>query len=249
MYGQNINYGENNTKILFVLFLSLLIAASAIAADTDYSGTWYMHYFSTDGEDMITVSDLGMYSEMTLNEDGTAVMTITNGDEENSAEGTWKAEAEGISATIDGGTQTGVIQDGFLLFDTGDDGMLIFGREEPEPAFELADPDEEAKAEDYEGTWLAYKVGMEEVGYFDWDMVAPELGVDTNEIEIKDGVMTIFGNEDKPTTLTFEEGGVMADRMENREYANLDTVVTLREDGTLTLDYMTMVFVLEKAEE
>ena len=236
-------------KILFVLFLSLLIAASAIAADTDYSGTWYMHYFSTDGEDMISVSDLGMYSEMTLNEDGTVVMSITNVDEENSAEGTWKAETEGISATIDGGTQTGVLQDGFLLFDTGDDGMLIFGREEPEPAFELADPDEEAKAEDYEGTWLAYKVGMEEVGYFDWDMVAPELGVDTNEIEIKDGVMTIFGNEDKPTTLTFEEGGVMADRMENREYANLDTVVTLREDGTLTLDYMTMVFVLEKAEE
>ena len=231
------------------MFLSLLIAGSVIAADTDYSGTWYMHYFSTDGEDMISVSDLGMYSEMTLNEDGTVVMTITNGDEENSAEGTWKAEAEGISATIDGGTQTGVLQDGFLLFDTGDDGMLIFGREEPEPAFELADPDEEAKAEDYEGTWLAYKVGMEEVGYFDWDMVAPELGVDTNEIEIKDGVMTIFGNEDKPTTLTFEEGGVMADRMENREYANLDTVVTLREDGTLTLDYMTMVFVLEKAEE
>ena len=247
MYGQNINFGEK--KILFVLFLSLLIAASAIAADTDYSGTWYMHYFSTDGEDMISVSDLGMYSEMTLNEDGTVVMTITNGDEENSAEGTWKAEAEGISATIDGGTQTGVLQDGFLLFDTGDDGMLIFGREEPEPAFELADPDEEAKAEDYEGIWLAYKVGMEEVGYFDWDMVAPELGVDTNEIEIKDGVMTIFGNEDKPTTLMFEEGGVMADRMENREYANLDTVVTLREDGTLTLDYMTMVFVLEKAEE
>ena len=236
-------------KIIFVLFLSLLIAASAIAADTDYSGTWYMHYFSTDGEDMISVSDLGMYSEMTLNEDGTVVMSITNGDEENSAEGTWKAEAEGISATIDGGTQTGVLQDGFLLFDTGDDGMLIFGREEPEPAFELADPDEEAKAEDYEGTWLAYKVGMEEVGYFDWDMVAPELGVDTNEIVIEDGVMTIFGNEDKPTTLTFEEGGVMADRMENREYANLDTVVTLREDGTLTLDYMTMVFVLEKAEE
>lgn len=236
-------------KILFVLFLSLLIAASVIAADTDYSGTWYMHYFSTDGEDMISVSDLGMYSEMTLNEDGTVVMSITNGDEENSAEGTWKAETDGISATIDGGTQTGVLQDGFLLFDTGDDGMLIFGREEPEPAFELADPDEEAKAEDYEGTWLAYKVGMEEVGYFDWDMVAPELGVDTNEIEIKDGVMTIFGNEDKPTTLTFEEGGVMADRMENREYANLDTVVTLREDGTLTLDYMTMVFVLEKAEE
>ena len=236
-------------KILFVLYLSLLIAGSVIAADTDYSGTWYMHYFSTDGEDMISVSDLGMYSEMTLNEDGTVVMSITNGDEENSAEGTWKAEAEEISATIDGGTQTGVIQDGFLLFDTGDDGMLIFGREEPEPAFELADPDEEAKAEDYEGTWLAYKVGMEEVGYFDWDMVAPELGVDTNEIKIKDGVMTIFGNEDKPTTLTFEEGGVMADRMENREYANLDTVVTLREDGTLTLDYMTMVFVLEKAEE
>ena len=67
MYGQNINFGEK--KILFVLFLSLLIAASAIAADTDYSGTWYMHYFSTDGEDMISVSDLGMYSEMTLNED------------------------------------------------------------------------------------------------------------------------------------------------------------------------------------
>ena len=105
-----------------------------------------MHYFSTDGEDMISVSDLGMYSEMTLNEDGTVVMSITNGDEENSAEGTWKAEAEGISATIDGGTQTGVLQDGFLLFDTGDDGMLIFGREEPEPAFELADPDEDERA-------------------------------------------------------------------------------------------------------
>ena len=182
---------KKKKKILFVLFLSLLIAGSVIAADTDYSGTWYMHYFSTDGEDMISVSDLGMYSEMTLNEDGTVVMTITNGDEENSAEGTWKAEAEGISATIDGGTQTGVLQDGFLLFDTGDDGMLIFGREEPEPAFELADPDEEAKAEDYEGTWLAYKVGMEEVGHFDWDMVAPELGVDTNEIEIKDGVKKV----------------------------------------------------------
>ena len=238
-------------KVLFVLFLSLLIAGSVIAADTDYSGTWYMHYFSTDGEDMISVSDLGMYSEMTLNEDGTVVMTITNGDEENSAEGTWKAEAEGISATIDGGTQTGVLQDGFLLFDTGDDGMLIFGREEPEPAFELADPDEEAKAEDYEGIWLAYKVGMEEVGYFDWDIVAPELGVDTNEIVIKDGVLTLFGQEEEnPTVLTFEEeDGVMASRRENRDYAQLDTVATLREDGTMTLEYLTMVFVLEKAEE
>lgn len=235
-------------KILFVLFLSLLIAGSVIAADPDYSGIWYLNYISTDGEDMISVSDMGMYSEMTLNEDGTAVMTMTNGDEENSAEGTWTAEAEGISASINGETQTGVLQDGFLLFDTGDGGMLIFGREEPEPAFELADPDEEAKAEDYEGTWAAYKVGMEDIGFFDWDMVAPEMGVDTNEIVIEDGVLTIFG-EDDPTALTFEEGGVMASRRENREYANLDTVATLREDGTMTLEYMTMVFVLEKAEE
>lgn len=236
-------------KILCVLFLTLLITGGVFAADPDFTGIWYLNYISMDGENVISVSDLAMDSEMVLNADGTASMTMKNGAEENGAEGTWIIAGDGIELVINDGTQTVVFQDGFLVFNTGDGGMMIYGREEPGPAFEPAEPDKEATAEDYEGTWLAFKAGMEGVGFFDWDMISSQLGMDTNEFVIKDGALYAFGEKDKPVELTFEEGGTMANRYENRDYAMLDTVATLLEDGTMKLEAMTTIFVLEKAEE
>ena len=236
-------------KILCVLFLSLLIVGSVFAADEDFAGVWYLNSISMDGENVISIADMGMRSEMTLNEDGTAVMTMDFGGESDTAEGTWTKTEEGVAIVINEETQTAALKDVFLVFDTGDSGMMIYGREEPGPGFEPAEPDEKAQAADYEGTWKAFKAGMAEIGYFDWDMMSSEMEVETNEAVIKDGVLTIFGDEENPIELTYEESGVMANRFEDRDYAMLDTVATLRKDGTMTLDTMTMTFVFEKAEE
>ena len=236
-------------KLLCVLFLSLLIVGSVCAAETDYTGVWYLNFFSMDGENLLNVSDLGMRSTMTLNEDGTAAMTMEMSGEQNAAEGTWSVAEGGINVVINDDAQTAVLQDNFLVFDSGDSGKMVYGREEPAPGFELAEPDKAAKAEDFEGKWIAYKVGMDGVGFFDWETVAPEMGFDNNEVVVKDGVMTLFGDEKNPVTLTAEEDGVMANRFENRDYAMLDTVVKLHEDGKMSIESMTLIFVLEKAEE
>ena len=237
-------------KIVCILFLSLLIIGSVFAADTDYTGIWYLDSVTMDGENFLNVADLGAHSEMKLDENGTVEMNMNLGGESETAQGTWSVTDEGIVIVFeDAEPTTAVLKDIFLVIDTYDNGMMIYGREEPVPGFELAEPDEKAKAEDYEGTWAAFKVGMDEVGFFDWDLVSADMGVSTNESVIKDGVLTIFGLEENPIQLTFEEGGVMANRFENREYDTLDTVATLREDGTMTVQYMTMTFVLEKVEK
>ena len=236
-------------KLFCVLFLSLLIFGSVCAADTDYTGIWYLNFFSMDGENLLNVSDLGMRSTMTLNEDGTAAMTMDMSGENETAEGTWSVAEEGVAVVINEDTQVAVLQDSYLVFDSGDSGKMFYGREEPAPGFELAEPNKEAKAEDFEGKWIAFKLGMEEVGFFDWETVASDLGFETNEVVIKDGVMTLFGDEKSPVELTAEEDGVMANRFENRDYSMLDTVVKLHEDGKMSIESMTMIFVLEKAEE
>ena len=241
-------------KLLIFVLLALCVFVTPIVAaeKADLIGEWFLNGFSMDGENWINPANIGLQAEITLNEDGTLTATFMEAGAEapnpdDTDKGTWEANAEGALLTMSGQAQQFKFENECLTYDGGEDGIMRFSREKPEPPFKPADPAKDTKAEDYEGTWKAVMIGMDG-NYLDWNLVASELGFETNEVTIKDGVLKAFGEENESTKLTFEDGS-MVFRNEEEFMKILDVTATLREDGIMTLDYMMMTFVLEKAEE
>ena len=78
-------------KKIFALILTVCMVLGAVSAqaDTDFSGTWY---FLSMG---LTI---GTFE---LNADGTCTLDVASGEEEIKYEGTWNAEGNVVTLTID----------------------------------------------------------------------------------------------------------------------------------------------------
>lgn len=240
-------------KLLFVVLLALCVFVTPVFAieKEEAAGIWYLNGISTDGENWFSPSMLGLELAICLNEDGTITPVNEGTDEETQGsdekqEGNWEIKDDGVLMTFDDEAQFFEFKDECLIFDGGEDGIMRFSREKPEPPFEPAEPKKDAKAADYEGIWKAFIVGVFGM-YMDWESIAETLEYASDKVIIKDSVMYPFGAEKDTVELTFEEDGTMAYHDPNMSL--LDAIATLREDGTLTLDYKMMTFVLEKVEE
>ena len=103
----------------------------ALTEATDVIGDWYLTEVQM-GEDTLPPSALGMEMTITLNEDGTALIVSSYGEEAEEEADTWTLADGGITLNNgEDGPQDFLLEDGTLKVDIGG-AYLIFSREAPE---------------------------------------------------------------------------------------------------------------------
>ncbi|MCL2867416.1 MAG: copper resistance protein NlpE [Clostridia bacterium] len=183
------------TLVLLTALLALLVMlaphALAAPASADVIGTWYLNEMNMGGAPL-NPSDFGMEMTLILNEDNTAVMQMT--DEEDEV-GTWEiADGQIVLAQDEGETIVFSFIDGNLVVEK--EGMaMILGREKAEKeAFEIAPVRTDAALADFAGQWNLHI--MEANGQMVPAAAAAAFGFDISlAIDGNDVVMVMFGME------------------------------------------------------
>lgn len=149
-------------KLLSLLLsVAMLLGCVAFAEGVDYTGTWVLTGAEADGVQMgpSTLALVGMDMKVTLNADGTAVLSAMGMEDA----GTWVVTETGVSLT-DASDVTNVMNyrdDMLVMEDAG--AVMMFTREGAAPAIaESTGPVAQANVDPaaFEGQWLLTKVNM-----------------------------------------------------------------------------------------
>ena len=132
--------------IMAVLMVCMLVPAMA---EETVTGIWYL--VEAAG---LNPAAIGMSMTITLNEDGTGVVSQPAGDKEAS----WKLDGSTLTLTMDGEDENFEVSDGTLKTTLLDGTPLTFGREEAAVVIPQAVAAE--SEEDFFGTWVVSTIGM-----------------------------------------------------------------------------------------
>lgn len=230
------------------LALAMLLSAFAFAEAADYVGTWYLNGIEMDGETYSPAS-FGMEMYIELREDGTATGSNSMAGEVDVQDGTWTAEGDTVTVTIDDAPTVFTLEDGNLVSASEEGDMkMIMGREKSEvEAYTPADPKADAALEDYAGNWSAFKLGTDGV-YMDCDIIGMDLSA---AIEGTTVTFNGFVFSDEAVETTFADGALSfaAEDPEAALIAGIDA--QLLEDGNIMLTLTIsdpMTFILQRAE-
>ena len=198
----------------FVMMFAL-ITGSAMASEEDLTGIWYCELMEQDGQvvDGATMASMGMVATVTLNEDGSAVLSMSGVD----TEGTWTDGA----IEINGNSVPFEINDGKMTI--GDtENTMILGREEPVPVdLTMAPAVEDPELSDLNGTWNV-------TSYVTMGLSLPlkiVSGIDVS-IVFQDGT-AVYKETDYDTETHTEVTGTI----------ELEIPAEIDEDGTIFLDF------------
>ena len=237
-----------------ILTLALLICAVALAESADFLGTWYLNEINFGGS-ILAPSVLGMDMTLEINEDGTAVLTSVEGEEDALQNATWTLEGDVVTVTVlaegdeeEGETMTMTIQDGVLVAEEGGMG-LNFGREKVEAeVYQPGAPVADAADADYAGQWQATYMDMNG-NYIQAAMFAMELTVTVDESSMTLTGMYVFDND--ALDITYVDGALTHEGKEDEMYGSI--IGQLLDDGTMQLSFLVedgdpLVLIMEKAE-
>lgn len=211
-----------------LLILSMLLSALAVAEAADAAGTWYLIEIQSEGQSL-NPADLGMSMTLELKADGTVTGTTSMDDEV--GEGTWEANGDKVTITINDDAQEFTLADGKLTSDQ--DGMtMVFSQEEPVAnAFTPAAP-VQAEEADFAGTWKAERIGLEGQ-YYPVSILGADVTATIEGTTITlDGFM--FSNTSMP--LEFADGKLSFSGSDEESGVSMGITATLLEDGMLALD-------------
>ncbi len=220
------------------LLMSLLMLCSFATAETvDYSGVWYLVSIESEGM-VLNPADIGMAMSMSLNGDGTGILTIT--DEEDKV-ATWTSDGETITITADDEPLVFVPTDDGKLTADNAGSIMTFGREAPGSSFVPAAEIAATDIAEFDGTWNITMVNA-------FGMVLPfsamaQMGMIDGTVLIQSGSITTFGAEDAEVG-TLTDGKLV---VPSPAEGALGKSISLLEDGTLSVEYMDMFFYCEKA--
>ena len=241
-------------KRIAALVISILMLTSLAAAQTsNYTGTWHLNSMEMDGV-TLSPADVGMEMIMILYDDGTAELAMTD---EMGEAGSWVLDGETLTVTVDGDPlDFALTAEGKLVAEMGDTTMVL-GRDKPEQSFTPAPEIPANDISDFDGTWTVSMVKA-------FGMTVPfaamgDMGLTDPTIIIQNGTVTTFGE--------MVETGVLADGKlviesvvdvtidETADETADDTydeafgkTFSLLEDGTMSMDYMEIIFYCEKVE-
>lgn len=163
------------TTLLLLLALSLCLCFSATAASAeDYTGTWILTSMESNGA-AIDPTALGIEMLMTLNEDGTCLMSALGQEEA----GTWVMTENGVDVTDSTSTDSFTLVDGQLVADQ--DEMKVVFTHEADLAGEYIAVCTNVPMEGFNGTWRLSYLEMVQ-GY----IMQEDMGMDMT-IELLDG--------------------------------------------------------------
>lgn len=198
----------------FVMIFALITGA-AMASEEDLTGIWYCELMEQDGQvvDGATMASMGMLGTITLNEDGSAVLSMSGVD----TEGTWTDGA----IEINGNSVPFEINDGKMTIGDAENTMIL-GREEPVPVdLTMAPAVEDPELSDFNGTWNV-------TGFVTMGLSLPlriVSGIDVS-IDFQDGT-AVYKETDYDTETHTEVTGTI----------ELEISAEIDEDGTIFLDF------------
>jgi len=235
-------------KMTVILLCLLMMSTFVMAETTDLTGTWYLSAVEAGGFS-VHPADVGvtMYI-ITLNEDGTGTWTV--GSDASKPPVNWVMVGETLrisdpDSVIWDLTPTG---DGNLLA-KGEQMNMIFGREAPGPAFVPAPASAAANVAEFDGTWNITKVNFSGV-IVPFSSMA-QYGWNDGTVIVENGSFTMQGSEMlglavKDEVGTLKDGKLIFPSLtgdKDRELA-----MSLLEDGTVSVDYYSVVLYCEKAD-
>ena len=210
--------------ISLLLAVLMLLAAVPAGAEATPAGTWYLIEISASG---ITVqpATLGMSMVLALNEDGTAKVTTTFGEDTDESDGTWAFEGNQVTVTQSEGSITLTLEEDRLIL-AQEEGSMIFSKD-PEAAASVPEimPVEAENEEAYLGTWTLAQ------GKLNGILLPGEaLGIQASII-IEPGIATIDYNGDKYSSPTqFVDG-----KLQCTDDDGTITVMVMNDNGQISI--------------
>lgn len=223
-------------KKLISLILVMLLICMAIPtmAEEDITGDWYLKTMKS-GDQEYDAASIGYVIVMTLNADGSAVMTMPG---QEPVTGTWTLEGNKITVTADDTPVEGTVSEGAIILEQ--DGMeMVFSREEVS-AITLAEVKAAESAEEFYGNWTCVYLEMEgkvmEISIV--GMGVPSVAISENGMEFfdeGDGTLTLILKMNKLGAPVFAEGKLAVKAAADALNPNFTVDAELLEDGMLKL--------------
>ena len=223
-------------KKLISLILVMLLICMAIPtmAEEEITGDWYLKTMKS-GDQEYDAASIGYVIVMTLNADGSAVMTMPG---QEPVTGTWTLEGNKITVTANDAPVEGTVSEGAIILEQ--DGMkMVFTRDEVS-AITLAEVKAAESAEEFYGNWTSVYVEMEGMVM---DISVVEMGVPNVTIsetgmeffDEEDGILTLILKMNKLEAPVFAEGKLTAKAAADAVNADFSIDAELLEDGMLKL--------------
>ena len=168
-------------KLLAVLLGMLLLLGVAAAETADVTGTWYLNEISAEGVSVNPVS-VGMDMSITINADGTALVTL-NGEDTDSS---WAMEDGKVVVTMEGDPQAFTPEDGKLVAEESGAKMILEREKAEVVVFTPGEAKADATMDDYNGTWNAFLVDM-----MGMQMTLEEMGL-TMQVVVENGKAVVL---------------------------------------------------------
>lgn len=223
-------------KKLISLILVMLLICMAIPtmAEEDITGDWYLKTMKS-GDQEYDAASIGYVIVMTLNADGSAVMTMPG---QEPVTGTWTLEGNKITVTADDTPVEGTVSEGAIILEQ--DGMeMVFSRDEVS-AITLAEVKAAESAEEFYGNWTCVYLEMEgkvmEISIV--GMGVPSVAISENGMEFfdeGDGTLTLILKMNKLGAPVFAEGKLAVKAAADALNPNFTVDAELLEDGMLKL--------------
>lgn len=138
--------------VSLLLAILMLLALIPAGAETTPAGTWYLVEVSS-GSVSLQPSALGMKMILVLNEDGSADISTTYGEETTENKGTWAFEGNQVTISQDEGSISLTLEEDRLIL-TQEGGSMIFSQNpDAVPAASEINPVAAENEEAYLGTW------------------------------------------------------------------------------------------------
>lgn len=216
-----------------LLVLCLACAACSALAGGSYAGVWYLVRMRTaQGADVsLTGSDVQIIFD--LKEDGTAVMTMTQGGESLSDSGSWKENAGTVTVTDSSGASRDLEVRGDELEMASGGGYMVFSRALPSAEIPQVPAVRAESPEQFNGLWVMFRVLQN-------GMLADQGSI------AADQVPTVAIGDGKLIETAFNESGLAVQYVYDCTFADgtltaamtddsgtLSIVLSLLEDGTL----------------
>ena len=235
-------------KILSLLtVIVMLFTAAAFAENADpVIGDWYLAQVIMSGTAYSNVAQIGLDMVMTLNEDGTGVLTVNN---ETPSACAWKQGTEGGYVFMEEKTQQEIglkLDDTTLILGNDNQNCYIFTREKDKPVdFAQVITAEDKAAFDgfYALTYVSGDGYTLTVDNAMADLAA--IGIKNTGIDITDGSVKLFGQD--AMEFAFSEDGTLY--MDNADGLDLTNVKMYKlADGGLAINWLGLTFYAAPAQ-
>ena len=227
--------------LALMITIVMLFSVAAFAEEADpVIGEWYLVQAILSGKAYYNVSQIGLDMVMTLNDDGTGMLTMNN---EMPSACTWKANEAGGYVFMEVKTQQELqlkIDDKTLILGNDDQNCYIFTREKNEEvdfAQVITAEDKAAFNGSYVLTYVSgddYTLTVENAMA---DLTA--LGIAGTDIEINDGTVKLFGQDARE--FVFNEDGTLT--LDNEDGLKLTNIkICALADGGLAINWLGLTF-------